>query len=86
MLCQYPYLPKRPRARAVLEATVASGPASVTWQSDGFAVADLLSDGRFGGLVAGAQAAAASPTTLVVRPDVALAQLEADTPTGRADP
>lgn len=79
VLCQYPYLPKL-RDRSVLETTVASGPASVTWQSDGFATADLLDGSRFGGLVAGAQAVSAGPTTLIVRPDVALAQMEADAP------
>lgn len=74
---KYVYLP-RLRDQDVLMATVAAGPASMTWQAEGFAVAAGYdeSSGRYLGLVAGGHAAGLPPTALVVRPDVAVAQQE----------
>ncbi len=76
---QYPYLPKL-RDRKVLEETVCNGPASTVWQSEGFAVADvLLDDERYGGLTAGfTRASVVNLESLVVQPTVALAQIVAD--------
>jgi len=81
---KYVYLP-RLRDQDVLMATVAAGPASMTWQAEGFAVAagHDESSGRYLGLVAGGHAAGLSPTALVVRPDIAVAQqAENDAATG----
>ncbi len=74
---QYPYLPKL-RDRRVLEGAVTQGPASTAWQVDGFAVADLWADGRYGGLRAGELVLAVNAETLVVHPDPASAQLAAE--------
>jgi predicted AAA+ superfamily ATPase len=66
----------------VLLSCVQAGPASTTWESEGFAVAEAVDPrlpGRLVGLLASVGfATAARETTLVVRPDVALAQLEAE--------
>lgn len=77
VLTQYPYLPKL-RDRSVLEATVSQGPASTTWQSEGFAVADLDAGDRYAGLSVGEIAPAVTTDTLIVRPDVALGQVETE--------
>jgi len=82
---QYPYLPKL-RDRRVLDEAVSIGPSSTTWTTDTFAVADTLIDGRFGGLVVGGLASAINPSSLVVRPDAALAQVESETPTPPVNP
>lgn len=76
---KYVYLP-RLRDQHVLLATVEAGPASTAWQSEGFAVAAALdeSSGRYLGLVAGSHPGSQSATTLLIRPEAALAQLEAD--------
>lgn len=76
---KYVYLP-RLRDQQVLLATVEAGPASTAWQTEGFAVAAALDDasGRYLGLTAGSFPGAQSSTALVVRPDVALSQLDAD--------
>ncbi|HEX7097504.1 MAG TPA: DUF499 domain-containing protein, partial [Acidimicrobiales bacterium] len=76
---RYPYLP-RLRDMDTLCATVRRGPASITWELEGFAVADAYDpkSGRYAGLVTGAEAPSAIGTTLVVRSDVARRQLEAD--------
>lgn len=74
---RYIYLP-RLRDQDVLLTTVQNGPGSLTWQSEGFAVAvtyDETSE-RYRGLVMGSHADQPSPTTLVVRPDFALGQEE----------
>jgi predicted AAA+ superfamily ATPase len=75
---RYPYLP-RLRDQAVLVASAGDGPASTDWAREGFATADGFDDqtGRYLGLTVGAQAAA-SPTTLLVRPDRAQAQQAAE--------
>lgn len=64
----------------VLSATVAAAPGSTTWESEGVATAEAHegATGSYVGLVAGAVAPAARGTTLLVRPDVAGAQLVAE--------
>jgi predicted AAA+ superfamily ATPase len=76
---KYVYLP-RLRDVDVLLATVAQGPASTSWQSDGFALAHAFDEaaGRYVGLTVGSHPGTVSAATLVVRPDFALGQLEAD--------
>jgi predicted AAA+ superfamily ATPase len=76
---RYVYLP-RLRDQEVLLATAAAGPASTTWQSEGFATAVGIETGggRFLGLVGGSLPGSLSPTALIVRPDFALGQFEAD--------
>ena len=74
---RYLYL-HRLRDIGVLFDCIEAGPGSTLWAEEGFAVAetpDPRTAGRFAGLVAGAIAANARETTLVVRPDVAAAQL-----------
>ena len=76
---KYVYLP-RLRDQDVLLATVESGPASVTWQSEGFGVAvgaDTVS-GRYLQLAAGSHPGSLSPQALIVRSDFALGQLESE--------
>jgi predicted AAA+ superfamily ATPase len=76
---KYLYLP-RLTSQDVLLATVQQGPGSLTWQSEGFAVAAGVDDatGRFLGLVAGSHPGTVGPTTLLVRPDFAIGQIEED--------
>ncbi|MGH8893979.1 MAG: ATP-binding protein, partial [Actinomycetes bacterium] len=75
---RYCYLPRIASARVLYDA-VAAGPASTDWARDAFATADAYdeSTGRYAGLVTGGFGSTA-PTTLVVRPDVATRQVEAD--------
>lgn len=77
---QYPYMP-RLRERAVLEAGLREQP--MLWEQDGFAVADGYDDGenRYRGLVLKpdeGSSIAITGETLIVRPDVALAQIAAE--------
>ncbi len=83
---KYVYLP-RLRDAEVLMATVANGPGSTTWQTDGFAVAAEFDEQtkRYLGLVAGSHPGPLAPTVLVVRPDFAIGQLEADATVTHAD-
>jgi hypothetical protein len=74
VFARYLYLP-RLRNLDVLLATVEAGPASVSWQQDGFATADGFSGDRFPGLTVGSHALVTAGT-LLVRPEVAEAQLE----------
>jgi hypothetical protein len=74
---RYLYLP-RLLNQGVLLAAVAEGPASLTWQSDGFATADGHDGTRYLGLVMGEGMALAAPSTLLVQPGVALSQSAAD--------
>jgi len=76
---RYPYLP-RLRDIDVLARTVAGGPASMVWESHGFAVADAYEpgSGRYVGLVTGGMAAGVIGTTLIVAPERASVQLAAD--------
>jgi hypothetical protein len=78
---RYPYLPRLQRIDVLL-ATVARGPASLTWEQHGFAVAEARdAGGRYIGLVTGAEAVPVVGTSLVVQPELArepLAQQEPD--------
>ena len=77
---RYMYLP-RLRDQAVMLRTVEGGPVGFAWTTDGFAVAAGVDEatGRYLGLASeGVRPSAVTPTTLVVRPDHALAQLEAE--------
>jgi hypothetical protein len=80
---RYLYLPKLTDQRILLDA-IADGPASMVWQTDGFALADTYDDqaGRYLGLRTG-ERATATAATLLVRPDRAMAQREAEP---RTDP
>ena len=65
--------------REVLANAIASTIAEFTWEADGFALADRLDDatGRYEGLVipgGDARFGMITDSTLIVRPDVALAQ------------
>lgn len=75
---RYLYLP-RLRDMSVLAGAVEQGPASITWETDGFALAaaDDAVSGRYAGLVVRSRPET-TPTggTLIVRPEVALGQLE----------
>lgn len=80
--CRYPYL-TRLRDRSVLDDGVASALASITWALDGFALAQEYDEatGRYQGLVlpgATARFGPISDSTLLVAPDAATAQDEAD--------
>lgn len=76
---RYVYLP-RLRDVDTLCRTVARGPAELAWREHGFAVSDAYdpSSKRYVGLVTGAGADHVSGTSLVIRPDLAAAQLDAD--------
>jgi predicted AAA+ superfamily ATPase len=82
---RYVYLP-RLRDRHVLEATAAEGPAQLTWQTDGWATADGYDagSGRYLGLVVNGRPPGTGGGTLLVKPEVALTQLEK--PDGTAEP
>ncbi len=75
---QYPYL-TRVKNREVMVTAIRDVVAQFTWASEGFALADSFdaSTGRYTGLVipgAGAVAGGITDATLLVKPDVALAQ------------
>jgi predicted AAA+ superfamily ATPase len=74
VFARYLYLP-RLRNLDVLLATVEAGPASLSWQHDGFATADGFDGDRYLGLTV-ASHTLVTAGTLLVRPDVAEAQLE----------
>lgn len=76
---KYVYLP-RLRDMDVLLATIEAGPSSTVWQSEGFAVGAGVDEasGRYLGLSAGSRPALVSPTAVVVRPEFAIGQLEAE--------
>jgi predicted AAA+ superfamily ATPase len=82
LYCQYPYMP-RLRDRTVLNEGVIDMP--MLWQTDAFALATGFdnSGNRYIGLWIPGDPGAAPPTTdslLLVRPDVALTQREAEEP------
>jgi predicted AAA+ superfamily ATPase len=78
---RYPYLPRLQRIDVLL-ATVARGPASLTWEQHGFAVAEAReAGGRYIGLVTGAEAMPVVGTSLVVKPELARDQLAQQAPT-----
>ncbi len=75
---QYPYL-TRMKNREVLVTAIREVVTQFTWEAEGFALADSFdaSTGRYLGLVipgGGAVAGAITDATLLVKPDVALAQ------------
>ncbi len=79
-LARYPYLP-RLRDRLVLQRSVQDGPAGFAWTEEGFALAEGYdaASGRYLGLVVGpGGSSGTSPSTLLVRPEVAMAQLRAE--------
>jgi predicted AAA+ superfamily ATPase len=80
---KYVYLP-RLRDISVLLAAVEQGPASVSWESEGFGVAAGAEEagGRYLGLAAGSHPSAVGPTSLLVKPEFALGQLEDDAKNG----
>lgn len=80
--CQYVYLPRLKDVDVFLGA-VADGPAQTTWVQDGFAYAAAWdgSAGRYRGLTAsGAASVVLDDQAVLVKPEVALRQLEAETP------
>jgi hypothetical protein len=81
---RYLYL-QRVTSLATLMSAVGDGPASVTWQADGFALADAHDGVRYRGLITGERAAAVTSSTLLVRPDVAIAQRSAESAPERDD-
>jgi predicted AAA+ superfamily ATPase len=79
---QYLYLP-RLRDRSVLGHAIEDGVARMTWQDDGFAYADAFDEesGRYRGLQKQTHVTAlVDAESVVVKPEVALRQLAADTP------
>jgi hypothetical protein len=82
---RYLYLPRLRDAQVLLEA-IADGVGRMTWRQDGFAYADAFDEaaGRYVGLRAGEGLVLPDSVGLVVRPDVAEAQLEAERRAGPA--
>jgi predicted AAA+ superfamily ATPase len=79
-LARYPYLP-RLRDRLVLQRSAQDGPAGFAWAEEGFALAEGYDagSGRYLGLVVGpGGSSGTSPSTLLIRPEVAMAQLRAE--------
>ena len=79
----YPYLP-RLAGPAVLTGAVEAGLASLTWETDGFALAEGYDEAakRYLGLQQGGRTVALLPESaaLLVKPEVARAQLDAEAP------
>jgi predicted AAA+ superfamily ATPase len=75
--CQFPYLP-RLASVSVLSGAISDGASNLTWQTETFAYADGHDGSRYVGLVT-AQHVSARPGGIVVRPDVAVAQITAET-------
>ncbi|MEZ5098673.1 MAG: Swt1 family HEPN domain-containing protein [Thermoleophilia bacterium] len=79
---QYLYLP-RLRDRSVLIGAIETGVASLSWEHDTFAYADAFDEaaGRYRGLAAGHQVQALiNGSSVVVKPDVARRQFDAELP------
>ncbi|MGH8995213.1 MAG: AAA family ATPase, partial [Acidimicrobiales bacterium] len=79
-LARYPYLP-RLRDRLVLQRAVQDGPSGFAWSEEGFALAEGFdpTSGRYLGLFVGpGGSSGTSPSTLLVRPEAAMAQLRTD--------
>jgi len=79
-LARYPYLP-RLKDREVLRRSVETGPVGFAWQTEGFALADGYhkDSRRYLGLVVGPGGGSSlTGTTLLVRPELAVAQAETD--------
>jgi predicted AAA+ superfamily ATPase len=79
--CRYPYLP-RLRDRTVLDYGVVAGIDEFDWERTGFALATGYDGKRFEGLAVPPKGRFGQITdhTLLVRPDLALAQQEAEKP------
>jgi hypothetical protein len=80
--CRYPYL-TRLRDRSVLDGGIASVLCSITWEQEGFALADAYDEnsGQYRGLVlpgGDARFGQIRDTTLLVTPNAALQQRETD--------
>jgi len=73
---QYLYLPRLRDVSVLLDA-VADGTGLITWEEDGFAVADAWDEakGRYVGLKAGEPVSLSDPVGLLVKPERAIAQL-----------
>ena len=76
-ITQYLYLPRLVR-RTVLEDAIRDGVQSTVWATDGIAYAEGHDGERFVGLRAGEMLAAIAPSGLVVHPDTANSQTEAE--------
>jgi hypothetical protein len=79
---KYLYLP-RLRDQQVLVEAIANGVSALTWREDTFAYAQAFDDegGRYRGLVAGGHAdVVIDESAMVVKPEVAAPQLEAEVP------
>jgi predicted AAA+ superfamily ATPase len=76
---KYVYLP-RLRDQDVLMKTIEGGPSSMVWQSEGFAIAAGVDagSGRYLGLTAGSHADSITPQSLLVKPEFAIGQIEAE--------
>lgn len=78
---RYPYL-TRLKDHSVLESAIRSALDEITWEREGFALATGIDDGHFAGLtIPNATRANFGPitdTTVIVRPDLALAQVAAE--------
>ncbi|MEI2810096.1 MAG: DUF499 domain-containing protein [Nocardioides sp.] len=81
--CQYLYLPRLTR-REVLERAISDGAASLSWTTDTFAYADTHDGSRYGGLTAAAQLGAVVPSGMIVKPDFAVLQFDAERDSGTA--
>ena len=79
---KYLYLPRVKNAQVILDA-IQDGVGLLTWAQDTFAYADLYdaTAGRYRGLEAGRRPTVSlNANSVVVKPEVAVRQLEADTP------
>ncbi len=76
-ITQYLYLPRLVR-RTVLEDAIRDGVQSTVWATDGIAYAEGHDGERYIGLRAGEMLAAIAPSGLVVHPDAANSQIEAE--------
>ena len=84
----YPYLPRLAGAEVLAQA-VEDGVAQLTWETDGFALADAFDEAatRYLGLRGGGPASVPPESTaLVVKPEVARAQLEKEAPPTQPTP
>lgn len=76
---RYSYLPRLQEADVLLEA-VRDGCALITWERDSFAYADSYDEsaGRYRGLRGGKQVIVSADAGLLVKPDVARSQMDAE--------
>ncbi len=78
---RYLYLPRLADSQVLLDG-IADGVALLTWERDTFAYADTLDEalGRYRGVRGGAHVNAAGSTGLLVKPDAARRQIDAEVP------